>query len=81
LNIPKDDYRLRTDASWYFSSQGIFINYSITFGGLTEADFIFFPEVEKSFDSLQSKNKLHVILVDHNKLAEKQRQLHFHPIN
>ena len=62
LNIPREDFCLRTEAVYLFNRVGV------DFSGL-----IFITDI--NVRDLQLNNKLQVTLVDHNLLAEHQKGL------
>ncbi len=59
INIPRADFKLRTEAVYLFKEAGIEIG-----------NLLFVDEVD--LDRLQEKNQLRLTLVDHNKLAASQ---------
>jgi inorganic pyrophosphatase/exopolyphosphatase len=65
LNIPREDFRLRTDASWLLSS---LLSANI-------ADTLLFVEDEAVVCLLSSSKRVSLVLVDHNRLAETQSNL------
>lgn len=75
MNIPQEgfyfihlpyclsDFSLRTETTWLFSELG-----------LNKNDLIYYPDVESKLDALNSQNRLALILVDHNILANHQNK-------
>ncbi|KAG2375331.1 hypothetical protein C9374_009954 [Naegleria lovaniensis] len=64
LNIPQDEYNLRTDATWFLEKFGVGAD-----------DLIFYhqnPTLTRILEKLTQENTLRVILTDHNKLAPEQ---------
>jgi len=59
INIPRADFKLRTEAVYLFDACGVALE-SLLFTG------------EVDLDRLQETNRLHLTLVDHNKLASSQ---------
>ncbi|EFC40644.1 predicted protein [Naegleria gruberi] len=67
INIPADEYNLRTDATWFLEKFGI-----------SGEDLIFYhqnPTLIDVLESLGKENNLQVILTDHNKLTPEQEPL------
>ena len=62
INIPRDDFKLRTEAAFLFSHAGI------------ETDWLLFAE-DIDLGVLNQAGKLELVLVDHNKLASNQGHL------
>lgn len=62
INIPREDFKLRTEAVFLFEEAGISIQ-----------DLIFIDDLE--LQKLKSEGLLKLILVDHNKLASSQENL------
>jgi len=63
MNIPREDFSLRTETCWIFSQLNI-----------STEDLLFFPEIEANLDELMKKNRLQLILLDHNILAQHQKK-------
>ena len=59
INIPRADFKLRTEAVYLFDTTGVDLE-----------SLLFADEVD--LDRLQETNRLHLTLVDHNKLASSQ---------
>lgn len=64
MNIPKEDFSLRSDAVWLFQRLGI-----------DESDLIFYPEAEEKFKNAYDENRCKFYLTDHNILASHQQHL------
>ena len=62
INIPREDLALRTETTWIFSQLHI-----------DDEGLLFFPTVEEKLSVLAKKNRLQLILVDHNVLAKQQK--------
>lgn len=65
INIPRGDFKLRTEATFLFREAGI-----------DEASLNFADDLD--LQTLAEKNKLRLVLVDHNKLASCQADLEKH---
>lgn len=67
VNIPQDEYNLRTDATWFLEKFGVGVE-----------DLIFYhqnPTLIQILEKLAQENTLRVVLTDHNKLAPEQEDL------
>ena len=67
INIPRDEYNLRTDAFWFLDKFGIGAD-----------DLIFYHQnqyLQGVLSEQANSNSLYVVLVDHNKLAPEQEGL------
>lgn len=64
INIPREDFALRTETDYIFQKLGV-----------KKENLQFYPEVQPLLDQLKSSGSLHLILVDHNKLATSQEKL------
>ena len=62
LNIPKDDFKLRTEAVYLLKRAGVDCS-QLTF--IDNVDLL----------EIQRRDKLQITLVDHNMLAQHQKQL------
>jgi len=62
INIPREDFKLRTEAVFLFSHAGI------------KTDWLLFAE-DVDLGALSQAGKLELVLVDHNKLASNQSNL------
>ena len=62
MNIPRDDFKLRTEAVYLFKEVGIDIS-----------RLVFLDEIK--LDALRDRKLLKLVLVDHNKLAKSQEAL------
>lgn len=61
INVPRDDFKLRTEAVYLFREAGI------------DPGLMLFAD-EVNLDALKAKGKLKITLIDHNKLASFQEQ-------
>lgn len=61
INIPRADFKLRTEAVYLFSAAGVAV------------DHLFFSD-EVDLDRLQGNDRLRLTLIDHNKLASSQER-------
>src|SRR3989338_5747226 len=67
INIPADEYNLRTDATWFLEKLGI-----------NGDDLIFYHQNQTLVDMLEKfgkENSLSVTLTDHNKLTPEQETI------
>ena len=67
INIPADEYNLRTDATWFLEKFGI-----------SGEDLIFYHQNQTVIDLVETfgkENSLRVVLTDHNKLTPEQEPL------
>ena len=62
INIPREDFKLRTEAAFLFSHAGI------------NTDWLLFAE-DINLNALNQTGNLELVLVDHNKLASNQSEL------
>ncbi len=62
MNIPRDDFKLRTEAVYLFGEVGIEV-----------ANLMFLDEI--NLDDLRNQQQLKLVLIDHNKLAPSQEAL------
>jgi len=63
MNIPREDFTLRTETNWLFKEVGIDTH-----------NLLFFPEIQKDFDLLKENKCVDLILVDHNRLSVPQEK-------
>eukprot|EP01087_Luapelamoeba_hula_P019813 TRINITY_DN6621_c0_g1_i1.p1 TRINITY_DN6621_c0_g1~~TRINITY_DN6621_c0_g1_i1.p1 ORF type:complete len:460 (-),score=92.31 TRINITY_DN6621_c0_g1_i1:83-1270(-) len=62
INIPRDDFSLRTEAVWLFKKAGVDVS-----------ALVFLDELD--LHTVAAKYKLHILLVDHNQLGSAQEWL------
>ena len=62
MNIPRSDFKLRTEADYLFREVGIDVS-----------DLVFLDEID--LNALQDENRLKLVLIDHNRLAKSQQGL------
>lgn len=62
INIPRQDFALRTESVWLFESVGV-----------DTRSWVFIDEID--LDALHERGQLRLVLIDHNKLASHQKHL------